>query len=111
MVYKVHKIGYKWTLNGVAFSCSNAWVNHNYLRIMFSFLVSSYSRDTGLSNSMESYPSRENITAVSCSDLNHQQTMTPLTCSQTPWQSNYSHIKQLNIWIYNLISIRFWLGF
>ena len=37
-VYKVNKMGYKWTLNGVAFSCSNARVNHNELRIMFGFL-------------------------------------------------------------------------
>ena len=79
-MYKVHKTGYKWALNGVAFSCSNAWLNHNELRIMFSFLVPSYSPDT----IAQSHPSRENVTAVRSSDLNHQQTMTTLTCSQTP---------------------------
>jgi len=30
-MYKVHNIGYKWTLNGVDFSCSNAWLKHNEL--------------------------------------------------------------------------------
>jgi len=39
-------MGYKWSLNGVAFSCSNARVNHNELRIMFGFLVLSYIPDT-----------------------------------------------------------------
>ena len=39
-------MGYKWSLNGVAFSCSNARVNHNELRIMFGLLVPSYSPDT-----------------------------------------------------------------
>ncbi len=42
-MYKVNKMGYIQTLNGVAFSCSNARVNHDELRIMFGFLVPSYS--------------------------------------------------------------------
>ena len=60
-MYKVNKIGYKWTLNGVAFSCSNARVNHNELRIMFGFLVPSYSPVTCLSNCTESLLSRANM--------------------------------------------------
>jgi len=77
-VYKVNKMGYKWTLNGVAFSSSNARVNHNELRIMFSFLVPTYIPDTRLSNCTVSHPSRgKHVTAVRSSDLNHKQTMTP----------------------------------
>ena len=45
---KVNKMGYKWTLNGVLFSCSNAMVNHNELRIIFGFLLPNYSPDTRL---------------------------------------------------------------
>ena len=59
-VYKVSKTGYKWTLNGIAFSCSNARVNHNELRIMFGFLVPSYSPDTSI-KLQESLPSRANM--------------------------------------------------
>jgi len=48
-VYKVNRMGQKkWTLNGVAFSCNNARVNHNELRIMFGFLLSSYSPGTSI---------------------------------------------------------------
>jgi len=61
MVYKVNKMGYKWTLNGVAFSCSNARVNHNELRIMFGFLMPIYSPDTYLSNCMVSDSSKANM--------------------------------------------------
>jgi len=75
MVYKVNKMGYKWNLNGVAFSCSNARVNHNELRIMFGILVPSYTPDTHLSNCTVSHHSRaNNVTAVRSSDLNHKQT-------------------------------------
>jgi len=77
MVYKVNKLGYKCTLNGVAFSCSNARVNHNELRIMFGFLMPSYSPDACLSNCTVSHSSKANVTAVRRSDLNHKQTMTP----------------------------------
>jgi len=60
-VYKVNKMGYNWTLNVVAFSCSNARVNHNELIIIFGFLVPSYSPDTMLSNCMVSHPSKANM--------------------------------------------------
>jgi len=106
-VYKINKLGCKWTLNGVAFSCSSTRVNHNELRIMFGFLVPSYSPDTCLSNCTVSHPSRTNVTAVS-SDLTTSRWRHLLTCSQTPWQSN---IQQFDIWIYNVISIRFWPKF
>jgi len=76
-VYKVNKMGYKWTLNGVAFSCSNARVNHNELRIVFGFLVLSYIPDTHLSNGTVSSQQDKHVTAVRSSDLNHKQTMTP----------------------------------
>ena len=61
MVYKVNKMGCKLTLNGVAFSCSNATVNHDELRIMFCFLVPNNSPDTCLSNCTVSHPSRVNL--------------------------------------------------
>jgi len=111
MVNKVNKTGYKWSLNGVAFSCSNARVNQNELRIMFGFLVPSYSPDTCLSNCMVSHPSRANTSLQWEAQISTTGRQWHLTCSQTPWQSNYSHIKQLDIWIYNLISIRFWLKY
>ena len=62
-----------------------------------------------LSNCMVSHPSRANMSLQW-----EAQTSTTrphlLTCSQTPWHhSNCSHIQ--DIWIYNLISIRFWLRF
>jgi len=60
-VYKVNEMGYKWTIIGVAFSCSNTRVNHNELRIMSGFLVPSYIPDTCLSNSMVSHHSRANM--------------------------------------------------
>ena len=96
--------------NGVAISCSNARVNHNELRIMFGFLVTSYSFDTRLSNCTVSHHSRANITAVTQNSTTSRQWHL-LTCSQTSQQSNYSHIQQLDIWIYSLISTRFWLRF
>jgi len=61
MVYEVNKMGYKWTLNDVAFSCSKVRVNHNELRIMFGFLVLSYSPHTCLSNCTVSHPRRANM--------------------------------------------------
>ena len=57
-------MGYKWKLNGVAFSCSNARVNHNELRIMFGSLVPSYSTDTYLPNCTVSHPSRANMSLL-----------------------------------------------
>jgi len=57
---------------------------------MFGFLVPSYSPDTCLSNCMVSHPSRANISLQGEAHLNHQQWHF-LTCSQTSWQSNYSH--------------------
>ena len=74
-MHKAHKMGYKWALNGVAFSCSNSRVNHNELRIMFGFLVPSYSPDTCLSNCMVSSQQGEHVTTVRSSDLNHKLTM------------------------------------
>ena len=88
-------MGYKWTLNGGAFSCTNTRVNHNELRFMFGFLVPTYSSDTCLSNCMVSHPSRANMSLqweAQISTTSRQQHL--LTCSQTPWQSN-SHIQQL----------------
>ena len=73
-MYKVNKIGYKWTLNGVAFSCNNARVNHNELRIMFGFLVPSYSPDTCLSNCSVTSQQDKHVTAVRSSELNQKQT-------------------------------------
>jgi hypothetical protein len=110
----LNKLGYKWTLNGVAFSCmsSSVMVNRNELWIMFGLLVPSNSPDACLSNRMVSHPSRASISlqwAAQISTSSRQQHL--LTCSQTPWQSNYSHIQQLGIWIYNLIPIRFWSRF
>ena len=70
----LNKMGYKWTPNGVAFSCSNARVNHDELRIMFGFLVPSYSPDTCLSTAWSHFPEGKNVTAVRSSDLNHKQT-------------------------------------
>ena len=99
-------------LNGVTFSCSNARVNHNELRIMFGFFVPSYSPDTCLSNCMVSHPSRTNVLLqweARISITSRQCHL--LTCSQTPWQSNYSYTQQLDVWIYNIISIRFWPRF
>jgi len=78
MVYKVNKMGYKWTLNGVPFSCSNVRVNHNELRIMFSFLVPSYSPDTCLSNCTVSHASRSKC---HCSEVRSQ----PQAHSNTFW--------------------------
>ena len=70
-MYKINKMGYKWTLNGIAFSCND----HNELRIMFGILVPSYTPDTHLSNCTVSHHSRaNNVTAVRSSDLNHKQT-------------------------------------
>ena len=60
-MYKVNEMGYRWTVNGVAFSCSNARVNHNELRIMSGFLVPSYIPDTCLSNNMVSHHSGANM--------------------------------------------------
>ena len=98
-------MGYKWTLNGVAFSCSSARVNHNELRIMFGFLVPSYIPDTSIKLHSVTSQLGKHVTAVRSSDLNHKQWHL-LTCSQTHWQSNYSCIQQLDTWFYNLISIR-----
>jgi len=53
----------------------------------------------------------KHVTAVRSSDLTTSRWWHLLTCSQTPWQSNYSHIQQSDIWIYNGISIRFWQKF
>jgi len=106
-MHMVNKMGYKWTLNIVAFLCCNARVNHSELRIMFGFLVPSYSPDIYLSNCTVSHPSRANMSLqweAQISTTRRQWHL--LTCSQTPWQSNYSCIQQLDIWIYNLISIR-----
>jgi len=103
-------MGYKWSLNGVAFSCSNARVNHNELRIMFGFLVPSYSPDTN--QNAVSHPSRANMSLpweAQISTTSRQWHI--LTWSQTHWQSNYLHIQQLDIGIYNLISIRYWPRF
>ena len=77
MVYKVYKLGYKWTLNGVAFSCSSARVNHNELRIMFGFLVPSYSSDTSIKLHGVTSQQDRHLTTVSSSDINHQQTPPP----------------------------------
>jgi len=60
-MHMVNKMGYKWTLNIVAFLCCNARVNHSELRIMFGFLVPSYSPDIYLSNCTVSHPSRANM--------------------------------------------------
>ena len=111
MAYKVNKIGYKWMLSGVAFSCSNVRVNHDKLRIMFGFHVPSYSPDTCLLKCAVSHPSRANMSLQWEAQVSTTSRRHLLTCSQTPWQSNYSHIQQLDIWIYNLISIRFWPRF
>ena len=56
-MYKINKMGYKWTLNGVAFSCND----HNELRIMFGYLVPSYTPDIRLSNCMVLHPSKAKI--------------------------------------------------
>ena len=74
MVYKVNKLGHKWTLNGVAFSCSNAKVNHNELKIMFGFLVPSYSPDTFIKLHGVTTQQGKHFTAVRSSDVNHKQT-------------------------------------
>jgi hypothetical protein len=60
-MYKVNEMGCKWTLNGFVFSCSNARVNHNELKMMSGFLMPSYSPDTMLSNCMVSHPSGANM--------------------------------------------------
>jgi len=73
-------MGYKWALNSVAFSCSNARVNRNELRIMFGFLVSSYSPDTCLHGVTPQQG--KHVTAVRSSDLNHKQWHL-LPCSHT----------------------------
>ena len=67
-------MGYKWSLNGVAFSCSNARVNHTELRIMFGFLVTflTHIKLHGVTSQQG-----KQVTAVRSSDLNHKQTMTP----------------------------------
>jgi len=93
-------MGYKWTLNGGAFSCSIARVNHDDLRIMFGFLVPSYIPDTRLSNCMVSRPSRANVTGVRSSDLNHKQTMTPsdlVTDTLTIKLITHTTIRYLNL--------------
>ena len=69
-------MGYKWTLNGVAFSCSNARVNHHELRIVFGFPVPSYSPDTSIRLHGVTFQQGKHVTAVRSSDLNHKQTMT-----------------------------------
>ena len=79
---------------------------------MFVFLVPSYSPDTCLSNYVVLHPSWANMSLqweAQISTTSRHWNL--LTCSQTPWQSNYSRTQQLDIWIYNLISIRFWPRF
>ena len=91
-MYQVNKLGYKWTLNGVAFSCSSARVNYNELRIMFGFLVPSYSPATCLPNCTVSHPSSANISLQWAAQISttsqQQQQQHLLTCSQTPWQTD-----------------------
>ena len=69
-------MGYKWILNGVAFSCTNARVNRNELRIRFGFLVPSYSPDTCLSNCSVTSQHSKHVTVIRSPDLSHKQTMT-----------------------------------
>ena len=98
-MYKVNKLGYKWTLNGVAFSCSSARVNHNELRIMFGFLVPSYSPDTSIKLHGVTSQQGKHLTGVSSSDLNHKQTTTPdfffyfIQTNSCTLFKTYSHLK------------------
>ena len=76
---------------------------------MFGFLVPSYSPDTSIKLHSATSQQNKQVTAVSSSDLNHKQT-TPSELF-TDILTNYSHTQQLDIWIYNLIPIRFWLRY
>ena len=90
------------------FSCSNARVNHNELRVVFGFLVPSYSPDACLSNCMESLPSRANMSLQWAAQISTTSRQHLQTCSQTPLQSNYSHIQQLGKGI--TIPLQAWTG-
>jgi len=83
-VYKVNKLGCKWTLNGVAFSCSSTRVTHNELRIMFGFPVPSYSPDTSIKVHSVTSQQGKHVTAVSSADLNHKQTTPSDSFIDTP---------------------------
>ena len=91
-MYKINKMGHKWTLNDVAFTCSNARVNQNELCLASLCPVTVLTR---LSNCMESLPSRANISLQWEAQISTTSRRHPQTCSQTPWQSNYSNIQQL----------------
>ena len=58
----------------VSFYCSNARVNHNALRIMFGFLVPSYSPDTSIKLHGVTSQQGKHVTAARRSDFNHKQT-------------------------------------
>jgi len=88
-------MGYKWTLNGVAFSCSNTRVNLNELRIMFGSHVPSYSPDTSIKLHGVTSQKGKHVTTVRSSDLNHKQTTPSDVFTDT--LSNCSHIQQLDI--------------
>ena len=73
-MHKVNKMENKWSLNGVAFSCNNARVNHNELCLVFLFSVTflTHIKLHGVTSQQG-----KQVTAVRSSDLNHKQTMTP----------------------------------
>ena len=83
-MYKVNKMGYKLTLNDVAFSGSNAWVNHNELRIMFGFLVPSYSPDMSIKLHGVTSKQGKHVISVRNSHINHKQTTPSDLFTQTP---------------------------
>ena len=76
---------------------------------MFGSHVPSYSPDTSIKLHGVTSQKGKHVTTVRSSDLNHKQTTPSDVFTDT--LSNCSHIQQLDIWIYNLISMRFWPRF
>ena len=88
---------YKWSLNGVAFSCSNARVNHKELCLVSLCLVTvlTHIKLHGVTSQQGKH-----VTAVRSSDPNRKQTMTPsdlITDSLTVKLLTHTEIRYLNL--------------